>query len=62
MYGVEARAEGIGGGTVAAYIRRAGFPAVVWARMDETMHAADEYVLIPNLLGDAKVFAFLALQ
>lgn len=62
VYGVEARAEGIGGGTVAAYIRRAGFPAVVWARMDETMHAADEYVLIPNLLGDAKVFAFLALQ
>jgi len=62
VYGVEAQAEGLGGGTVAAFIRRAGFPAVVWARMDETMHAADEYVLLPNLLGDAKVFAFLALQ
>lgn len=61
VYDVEAKPEGIGGGTVAAYIRNAGFPAVVWARMDETMHTADEYVLLPNLIGDAKVFAHLAL-
>lgn len=62
VYGVEAKAEGIGGGTVAAYIRRRGYPAVVWARMDETMHGADEYVILSNLLGDAKVFAHLALH
>ncbi len=62
VYQVDAQPEGIGGGTVAAYIRHAGFPAVVWARMDETMHTANEYALIPNLLGDAKVFAHLALQ
>jgi succinyl-diaminopimelate desuccinylase len=61
VYGVLAKPEGIGGGTVAAYIRHAGYPAVVWARMDETMHTADEYVLVPNILGDAKVFAHLAL-
>ncbi|MBW2262914.1 MAG: M20 family metallo-hydrolase [Deltaproteobacteria bacterium] len=62
VYGVKARPMGIGGGTVAAYIRRSGIPAVVWARMDETLHGFDEYVLIPNIIGDAKVFAFVALK
>ncbi len=60
VYGVEARPMGIGGGTVAAYLRKAGIPAVVWARMDETMHGYDEYVIIPNVLGDAKVMAHVA--
>jgi succinyl-diaminopimelate desuccinylase len=62
VYRVEAKAEGIGGGTVAAYIRHAGYPAAVWARMDETMHTANEYVLLSNLVGDAQVFAYLALN
>ncbi len=57
VYGVEARPEGIGGGTVAAEIRRKGHSAAVWARMDETMHSPNEYALISNILGDAKVFA-----
>lgn len=61
VYGVEAKAEGIGGGTVAAHIRRTGLPVVVWARMDETMHGPNEYALISNLLGDAKVFAHVAM-
>jgi succinyl-diaminopimelate desuccinylase len=61
VYGVNAEPQGIGGGTVAAYIRHAGYPAVVWARMDETMHTANEYVLLSNIIGDAKVFAHLAL-
>ena len=61
VYGVEARPMGIGGGTVAACIRRKGFGAAVWACMDETMHGPDEYVIIANLIGDAKVFAHLLL-
>ncbi len=61
VYGVAARPMGIGGGTVAAFIRRKGFAAAVWARMDETMHGPNEYVRIPNLMGDAKVFAHLLL-
>ena len=61
VYGVEGRPMGIGGGTVAACIRRKGFGAAVWARMDETMHGPDEYVIIDNLMGDAKVFAHLLL-
>ena len=62
VYGVQGKPMGIGGGTVAAHIRRAGAPAAVWARMDETMHGPNEYALIPNLLGDAKVLAHVMLQ
>ncbi|MDX9959496.1 MAG: M20/M25/M40 family metallo-hydrolase, partial [Spirochaetia bacterium] len=55
-YGIRGKAVGIGGGTVGAYLRKAGFPCVVWSRMDETMHAPNEYVKLENLIGDAKVF------
>lgn len=53
---------GIGGGTVAAFFRRAGFPAAVWATMDETAHSPNEYAVLQYLKDDAKVFAHLALQ
>lgn len=62
VYGVEAKPEGIGGGTVAAYFRHAGLSAVVWSRMDETMHTANEYVLLSNIIGDAKIFAYIAMH
>lgn len=60
-YGVEGRAVGVGGGTVGAYLRKAGLPCVVWSRQDETMHAPNEYARLENLLGDARVFARLML-
>ncbi|PKL23949.1 MAG: diaminopimelate aminotransferase [Spirochaetae bacterium HGW-Spirochaetae-3] len=60
-YGIAGRAIGVGGGTVGAYLRSAGFPCVVWSRQDETMHAPNEYTKIENLIGDAKVFARLML-
>ncbi len=60
-YGVAGRAVGVGGGTVAAYLRRAGLDCVVWSRQDETMHAPNEYARIENLIGDAKVFVRLML-
>jgi len=62
VYRVQARPMGIGGGTVAAFLRRAGIPAAVWSRMDETMHGPNEYCLLSNLVGDAKVFAHLMLR
>jgi len=61
VYGVEARPIGIGGGTVGAYLRNAGFDCVVWARLDETAHQPNEYAKLDNLIGDAKVFASLML-
>ena len=52
---------GIGGGTCAAVLRRAGIPAAVWETVVGNAHAPDEYALIENLMGDAKVYASLFL-
>ncbi len=62
IYGVDAKPMGIGGGTVAAFFRRAGFNAVVWSKIDELAHQPNEYTVIDNMVGDAKVFANLFLQ
>ncbi len=62
VYHREARAMGIGGGTVAALFRRAGFPAACWSRLDETAHMPNEYCIIDNMVGDAKVFAHIFVQ
>ena len=62
VYNREGRPMGIGGGTVAAFLRRAGFHAAVWSTMDELAHQPDEYAKIENILGDAKVFAHIFLQ
>ncbi|HWR12108.1 MAG TPA: M20 family metallo-hydrolase [Rectinemataceae bacterium] len=61
VYGVEARAIGIGGGTVGAYLRKAGFDCVVWSKMGDTAHQPNECTELDNIIGDAKVFASLAL-
>ena len=58
--GLEARVGGVGGGTCAAFFRKAGIPAVVWSTIDEVMHQPDEYSWIRNMVEDAKVFALLA--
>lgn len=62
VYGVDAHPIGIGGGTVGAYLRTAGYDCVVWARMNETAHQPNESAELANLVGDAKVFAALALR
>ncbi|MGB4571328.1 MAG: M20 family metallo-hydrolase [Rectinemataceae bacterium] len=62
VYGVTAKAIGIGGGTVGAYLRKAGYDCVVWSRMNETAHQPNENADLANLVGDAKVFAALALS
>jgi succinyl-diaminopimelate desuccinylase len=61
VYGVKPRPVGIGGGTVASYLRNAGLQAAVWSRICETAHQPTEYALIANILGDAKVMAHLML-
>ncbi len=61
VYGVDYRPIGIGGGTVGAYLRNAGFDAVVWSKMDETAHQPNEYCVLDNLVGDASVMAALML-
>lgn len=47
---------GIGGGTCAAYFRRKGYDAAVWCTTQpEVAHQADEYVVIPDILGDLEI-------
>jgi succinyl-diaminopimelate desuccinylase len=60
--GLDARVGGLGGGTCAAYFRRAGLPAVVWSTVDEVAHQSDEYSKVENMVNDAKIFALLALS
>ncbi len=62
IYGKEGKPIGIGGGTVAALFRRAKFDAACWSKVEETAHQPNEYCVIDNMLGDAKVFAHIFLQ
>ncbi|MDR0785434.1 MAG: M20 family metallo-hydrolase [Treponema sp.] len=59
IYGVDTKPIGIGGGTVAAPLRNMGIDAAVWARLDDTAHQPNEYTLVSNIIGDAKVIARL---
>ena len=43
-------------------LRNAGFPAVVYSKLDEMMHQPNEYCSIKNTIGDAKVFLLAALN
>lgn len=62
IYEKDAKATGIGGGTVAALFRRVDFDAACWSKIDETAHQPNEYCIIDNMIGDAKVFAHIFLQ
>ncbi|WP_299395942.1 M20 family metallo-hydrolase [uncultured Desulfovibrio sp.] len=62
IYGVEARPVGIGGGTVAALLRQAGLPAVVWSCIRNTCHQHNEYSSISATIRDAQVFAHVLMQ
>jgi len=60
--GAKPKAKGIGGGTVAAVFRKMNLPAVVYSKQDETAHMPNEYCILDNLIGDAKVFALTMLE
>ena len=62
VYGVQARPRGVGGGTVAAVFRKHDYPAAVWSRYCHMAHQPNEYCLIANMIGNAKVYAHLFLQ
>lgn len=55
VYNVQAKPMGIGGGTVAAYFRELGYQAAVYSKLDESAHQFNEYCILDNLIGDAKV-------
>ena len=62
-HGLKARTIGIGGGTVAADLRKKGIDAVVWSTLDEMAHMPNEYCIIENLLKDAEtIVEFFAIE
>jgi succinyl-diaminopimelate desuccinylase len=59
VYGLDTRAGGVGGGTVARLVRRMGVPAAVWARVIPNYHAPNEGSRVSHNVGDARVYAHL---
>ena len=57
VYGNDPRPVGVGGGTVAAFLRREGYNAVVWATLHHNAHQPNEWASIKNAIDDAKVIA-----
>lgn len=57
VFGNEPKLKGIGGGTVAAYLRRAGYGAVVWSTLMHNAHQPNERSSITSTIKDAKVMA-----
>jgi succinyl-diaminopimelate desuccinylase len=61
IHGTEGRVTGIGGGTVGAFLRNAGYDTVVWSTLDETAHMPNEYCVVDYMIKDAKVMLDLML-
>ena len=61
VMGVHAKPTGVGGSTVACYLRKLGLHAAVWSRLLSNCHEPNEKALISNAIGDAQVFAHLIL-
>lgn len=59
--GIEAEVKGIGGGTCAAFFRKAGIQAAVWSTIDMTAHQPNEYCRVENVFKDAETLALTAL-
>jgi succinyl-diaminopimelate desuccinylase len=60
--GAEPKLVAIGGGTVAAFLRRAGFDTAVWGIEDRVAHQPNEYAELENLYKMIDVFEGLFLQ
>lgn len=57
VFGNKPKLQGIGGGTVAAYLRRAGHQAVVWSTLVHNAHQPNERSSISSTVKDAMVMA-----
>lgn len=62
VYKIKTFAGGVGAGTVASYIRSKNYPVAVWSKTNQNAHQPDENCPIENMLGNARVFAYLFLR
>ena len=53
----DARVVGIGGGTIGAFLRNAGFDVAVWGMGDDIAHQPDEYARISDIESEIAVFS-----
>lgn len=60
IYQVTPKTVGVGGGTVASFLRKKGYPALVWSTILGQAHRPNEQTKLSNIIGDAKVMALLA--
>ena len=60
LRGLDAEVVGIGGGTCAAFFRKKGIQTAVWSTGESVAHEPNEYVELPNIEDDSKVFAYIA--
>ncbi|OWJ54217.1 diaminopimelate aminotransferase [Pyrodictium delaneyi] len=60
--GLEPKPIGIGGGTVARYLRRRGYQALVWMTCDETAHQPNEYTRLSYIIADVDTILYYLLR
>ena len=60
VLGISPVPQGVGGGTVAVFLRRKGLNAVVWSTLLGTAHQPNECSSIKNTINDARVMAYMA--
>ena len=59
---ITTKKSGIGGGTCAAFARRAGMDAVAWSTSAEVAHQPNKYARISDIINDAKVLTYICLE
>ncbi len=59
LHGIDAKLVGIGGGTCAAFPRKAGMQAAVWSTIEEIAHQPNEFAKISDMVSDAKILAYI---
>ena len=59
VHNIEAKCIGIGGGTVAAELRRKGIDAAVWSTLNDMAHQPNEYCDIQNLIKDSQTLIWI---
>jgi succinyl-diaminopimelate desuccinylase len=62
VYKVKTTNIGIGGGTFAAFLRKEGIDCAVWSRIGHSAHQPNEFAIMENILGDAKVMALMMIS
>lgn len=62
VYHVKAFTGGVGAGTVASYVRKKNYPVAVWSKTNQFAHQPDENCPVENMIGNARVFAYLFLR